>query len=128
MTDQLANVRYIVDDVEAAIAFYVEHLGFELRLHVPPAFADVRRGALRLLLSGPASSGGRELPDGRRPEPGGWNRIQIVVEDFDAELARLRERGAPVDSDPVSGPGGRQVLLRDPAGNLVEVFEPRAQE
>jgi catechol 2,3-dioxygenase-like lactoylglutathione lyase family enzyme len=125
MSDELVGVRYIVDDVEQAVAFYTTHLGFEVRMSALPAFADVVRGQLRLLLSGPESSGGRVLPDGRRPVPGGWNRIHLVVADLDAEMARLREAGVVLRSDVVSGPGGRQVVLDDPFGNPVELFEPR---
>ncbi len=124
MASALANVRYLVDDVEAAVAFYVEQLGFALHRHVPPAFADVRHGALRLLLSGPASSAGRPMPDGRRPEAGGWNRIQLVFADLASEVARLRAAGVTFRNDIVKGPGGQQILIEDPAGNLVELFQP----
>jgi catechol 2,3-dioxygenase-like lactoylglutathione lyase family enzyme len=123
----LVNVRYLVDDVEAAIAFYTRHFGFAVRTNAAPAFADVVRGHLRLLLSGPASSAGRPMPDGRVPEPGGWNRIHLIVEDIDAEVARLREAGVPFRNDVVTGPGGRQILLEDPAGNPVELFQPAAR-
>jgi predicted enzyme related to lactoylglutathione lyase len=119
----LVNVRYLVDDVEAAIAFYTRHFGFAVRTNAAPAFADV----VRLLLSGPASSAGRPMPDGRVPEPGGWNRIHLIVEDIDAEVARLREAGVPFRNDVVTGPGGRQILLEDPAGNPVELFQPAAR-
>jgi catechol 2,3-dioxygenase-like lactoylglutathione lyase family enzyme len=122
--DTTVNVRYIVDDVDVAIAFYTTHLGFVLRSSAAPAFADVTRGPLRLLLSGPTSSGGRPLPDGRRPEPGGWNRIHFVVDDLEAEVARLRAAGVPLRSDIVTGPGGSQVVLDDPSGNPVELFQP----
>lgn len=121
MTEQLASVRYLVDDVQAAADFYTVHFGFTVRTSVGSAFADVVRGPLRLLLSGPASSGARATPAGT---PAGRNRIHLVVEDLDAEIARLRAAGVPFVSDPVSGPGGRQVLVADPAGNLVEVFQP----
>ena len=121
-TDRYASVRYVVDDVEAAIDFYTTHLGFEVNTHPAPAFADVVRGPLRLLLSGPESSGFRATPgDSRGP---GRNRIHLVVDDLDAEVSRLREAGLPLRSDPVTGPGGRQVLVADPAGNLVELFQP----
>jgi catechol 2,3-dioxygenase-like lactoylglutathione lyase family enzyme len=126
MTDDLASVRYIVDDVEAAIAFYTTHLGFEVRFAALPAFADVVRGRLRLLLSGPASSGGRPLPDGRTPQPGGWNRIHLVVDDIAAEVDRLRAAGLAFRSDVVTGPGGTQIVLDDPFGNPIELFQPAA--
>jgi catechol 2,3-dioxygenase-like lactoylglutathione lyase family enzyme len=118
------NVRYMVDDVDAAIAFYTTHLGFSLLTRAGSAFADVARGDLRLLLSGPASSAGRPMPDGRQPGPGGWNRIQLVVDDLAAEVDRLREAGLRFRNDVVRGPGGAQVLLEDPAGNPVELFQP----
>jgi len=119
------NVRYIVDDVEAALAFYTGHLGFTLMSKTLPAFADVVRGDLRLLLSGPESSAGRPMPDGRRPAPGGWNRIHLVVDDLAAEVARLRSAGIRFRSDIVTGPGGSQIVLDDPSGNPVELFVPR---
>ena len=125
MTDtgeELVSVSYIVDDVQAAIDFYTSHLGFTLRDAHLPAFADVTRGRLRLLLSGAASSGARATPvDAAAP---GRNRIHLIVDDVDAEAERLRSAGLPLRSDIVSGPGGRQVLLADPAGNLVELFTP----
>lgn len=120
--DQLASVRYIVDDVQAAVDFYTTHFGFTLRMSAAPAFADVTRGPLRLLLSGPASSGARATPDDFRA--GGRNRIHLIVEDLDQEIRRLRTAGLAFHSDLVAGPGGRQILLTDPAGNLVELFEP----
>jgi catechol 2,3-dioxygenase-like lactoylglutathione lyase family enzyme len=122
--EQLAGVRYLVDDVAAAVDFYTTHLGFTLNTAALPAFADVRRGNLRLLLSGPASAAGRAMPDGRFPQPGGWNRIHLLVGDIDAEVARLRAAGVPYRSDDVTGPGGRQIVLDDPAGNPVELFQP----
>ena len=125
MTDEFVNVRYIVDDVEAAIAFYTTHFGFELRTSAAPAFADVQRGNLRLLLSGPQSSAARPMPDGRQPEPGGWNRIHLLVDDLDAEVERLRETGITFRNDIVKGPGGKQILVDDPAGNPIELFQPR---
>jgi catechol 2,3-dioxygenase-like lactoylglutathione lyase family enzyme len=124
MDEDLASVRYIVADVEAAIAFYTTHLGFSVRTRVLPAFADVVRGRLRLLLSGPASSGGRTLPDGRTPEPGGWNRIHLIVDDLAAEVERLRAAGLTFRSDIVTGPGGSQIVLDDPFGNPIELFQP----
>jgi catechol 2,3-dioxygenase-like lactoylglutathione lyase family enzyme len=120
----MVSVRYIVDDVEASVAFYTTHLGFRLLTSALPAFADVARGDLRLLLSGPTSSGGRTLPDGRRPAPGGWNRIHLVVEDLTSEVERLRKAGLSFRSDIVTGPGGSQIVLDDPSGNPVELFQP----
>ncbi|MET9211487.1 MULTISPECIES: VOC family protein [unclassified Nocardia] len=121
----LAAVRYLVDDVAAAIDFYTGHFGFTLRIDATPAFADVVRGPLRLLLSGPASSGARATP-ADLAGPGG-NRIHLLVADLDAEIARLHSAGVDFRSDPVTGPGGRQVLIADPAGNLIELFQPAAQ-
>jgi catechol 2,3-dioxygenase-like lactoylglutathione lyase family enzyme len=118
------NVRYMVDDVEAAVAWYTRHLGFTLLSNAAPAFADVTRGSLRLLLSGPTSSAGRAMPDGDRPRPGGWNRIHVIVDDLPAEVARLRAAGVQFRNDIVTGPGGSQILLIDPSGNLVELFQP----
>ena len=118
------NVRYMVDDVEAAVAFYTTHLGFTLLSSTLPAFADVTRGDLRLLLSGPASSAGRPMPDGRKPGPGGWNRIHLVVEDIHREVDRLRAAGLGFRNDVVTGPGGSQILLEDPSGNAIELFQP----
>lgn len=123
-TDEMVNVRYMVDDVGTAIDFYTKHLGFEVRTSAAPAFADVTRGHLRLLLSGPTSSAGRPMPDGTRPGPGGWNRIHLIVPDITAEIARLRDSGASFRNDIVTGPGGSQILLEDPAGNVVELFQP----
>jgi catechol 2,3-dioxygenase-like lactoylglutathione lyase family enzyme len=120
--DQLASVRYLVDDVEAAVEFYTSHLGFTVRFRAGTAFADVVRGPLRLLLSGPSSSGARSTPD--ENAAAGRNRIHLVLDDFDSEIEGLRAAGLSFVSDVVSGPGGRQILLSDPAGNLVELFEP----
>jgi catechol 2,3-dioxygenase-like lactoylglutathione lyase family enzyme len=117
------NVRYMVDDVAAAVDFYTAHLGFTVLTNFP-AFADVKRGNLRLLLSGPASSAGRAMPDGRRPGPGGWNRLHLLVDNIDAEVARLRRAGATFRSEVVSGPGGKQIVLDDPSGNPIELFQP----
>ena len=127
MPEELISVRYMVDDVDAAVDFYTKHLGFEVRLSNPPAFADVTRGSLRLLLSGPQSSAGRPMPDGARPGPGGWNRIHLIFEDLEVEVARLRAEGVPFRNDVVTGPGGSQILISDPAGNLVELFQPAAR-
>jgi catechol 2,3-dioxygenase-like lactoylglutathione lyase family enzyme len=124
MTQETVNVRYMVDDVDAAIDFYTRHFGFTLISSAAPAFADVRRGALRLLLSGPSSSAGRPMPDGRTPEPGGWNRLHFVVDDIEADVERLRREGVQFRNEIIRGPGGRQILLDDPAGNPVELFQP----
>jgi catechol 2,3-dioxygenase-like lactoylglutathione lyase family enzyme len=124
MSEAIVNVRYMVDDVEAAVEWYTRHLGFSLLSNQAPAFADVRRGSLRLLLSGPTSSAGRPMPDGERPRPGGWNRIHLVVDELAAEVARLRSAGVQFRNDIVTGPGGSQILLTDPSGNLVELFQP----
>src|SRR5262245_52563396 len=118
--DATVNVRYMVDDVDDSIAFYTKLLDFELLTNASPSFADVKRDNLRLLLSGPASSAGRPMPDGARPGPGGWNRIHLIVDDIDAEVARLRDAGGKFRNDVVHGPGGRQILLQDPSGNVVE--------
>ena len=121
------NVRYMVDDVEAAVAFYTAHLGFTLISKTLPAFADVARGELRLLLSGPSSSAGRPMPDGRRPVPGGWNRIHLIVENLATEVDRLRAAGVQFRNDIVTGPGGSQILFDDPSGNPIELFQPRRE-
>jgi catechol 2,3-dioxygenase-like lactoylglutathione lyase family enzyme len=126
MPDELVNVRYMVDDVDDAVAFYTTHFGFTVRTSAAPAFADVVKGNLRLLLSGPTSSAGRPMPDGRIPRAGGWNRIHFIVDDIDAEVERLRSAGLTFRNDIVSGPGGRQILLEDPAGNPIEIFQPAA--
>jgi catechol 2,3-dioxygenase-like lactoylglutathione lyase family enzyme len=124
VSDETVNVRYMVDDVEAAIDFYTSHFGFSLTSSATPAFADVRRGALRLLLSGPTSSAGRPMPDGRQPGPGGWNRIHLLVDDLQAEVDRLRREGVGFRNEIVTGPGGSQILLDDPSGNPIELFQP----
>ena len=124
MSDGKVSVRYMVDDVDRAVAFYTTHFGFEPGHNASPAFAEVNKGNLRLLLAGPTSSAGRPMPDGRKPEPGGWNRIHFVVEDIDAEVERLRAAGVGFRNDIVSGPGGRQILVDDPSGNPIEIFEP----
>jgi catechol 2,3-dioxygenase-like lactoylglutathione lyase family enzyme len=122
--DEHVNVRYMVDDVETAVDFYTSHFGFTVRSNHAPAFADVVGGHLRLLLSGPKSSAGRPMPDGRTPGPGGWNRIHFIVEDIAAEVERLRAAGVRFRNDIVSGPGGQQILLEDRAGNPIELFQP----
>jgi catechol 2,3-dioxygenase-like lactoylglutathione lyase family enzyme len=124
------QVRYIVNDVAAAIAFYVGHLGFELVMHPAPAFAMLTRGELRLVLSAPnpSSGGGQSMPDGTRPEPGGWNRFAIEVTDLAATVVILRKAGVHFRNDIVVGVGGKQILLEDPSGNPIELFEPMRQE
>jgi catechol 2,3-dioxygenase-like lactoylglutathione lyase family enzyme len=124
--EDMVNVRYMVDDVQAAVDFYTGHLDFTLRFSAAPAFADVIRGNLRLLLAGPKSSAGRPMPDGTTPGPGGWNRIHLIVPDIAAEVDRLRANGVSFRNDVVTGPGGKQILVEDPAGNVVELFEPAA--
>jgi catechol 2,3-dioxygenase-like lactoylglutathione lyase family enzyme len=124
MPETEVNVRYMVGDVAAALDFYAKHLGFAVQSDMKPAFASVTRGPLRLLLSGPQSSAGRPMPDGRRPEAGGWNRIQLVFPDLAAEVTRLKKAGLAFRNDIVKGPGGQQILLEDPAGNLIELFQP----
>lgn len=123
----LVSVRYMVADVDAAVDFYTTHLGFTVRMSAAPAFADVTRGRLRLLLSGPASSAGRPMPDGTVPVPGGWNRIHLIVGDIAAEVERLRATGVSFRNDIVKGPGGQQILLEDPSGNVVELFQPAGE-
>lgn len=127
MADSMVNVRYMVDDVDAAVAFYTTHLGFRLLSSAAPAFADVARDNLRLLLSGPTSSAGRPMPDGRKPGPGGWNRIHLLVDDIEAEVERLRSAGVTFRNEIVRGPGGSQILLQDPSGNVVELFQPASR-
>jgi catechol 2,3-dioxygenase-like lactoylglutathione lyase family enzyme len=119
------HVRYMVHDVEAAIAFYTGLFGFTLISKTLPAFADVARGDLRLLLSGPASSASRPMPDGRQPSPGGWNRLHFVVDDLAADVQRLRAAGVHFRNDIITGPGGSQIVLDDPSGNPIELFQPR---
>lgn len=121
---EIVNVRYIVDNVEAARDFYLKFLDFEVQTDAAPAFASVQRGALRLLLSGPASSAGRTLPDGRKPVAGGWNRIHLIVDDIQSHVDRLRAGGVPFRSDVITGPGGKQIVMDDPSGNPVELFQP----
>ena len=122
--EDTVNVRYLVDDVAAAVDFYTTHFGFDVRTAHLPAFADVTRGHLRLLLSGPQSSAGRPMADGERPRSGGWNRIHLVVDDLDREIGRLTAAGVTFRNAVVTGPGGSQVLACDPSGNLVELFQP----
>jgi catechol 2,3-dioxygenase-like lactoylglutathione lyase family enzyme len=123
----MVSVRYMVDDVDAAIDFYTKHLGFTLRMSAAPAFADVARGRLRLLLSGSTSSAGRPMPDGTVPSPGGWNRIHLIVSNIAAEVDQLRAAGLTFRNDIVTGPGGQQILLEDPSGNVVELFQPAGE-
>ena len=125
MNTQQVNVRYIVHDVDASIEFYTKHLGFVLGTNASPAFADVTRGNLRLLLSGRQSSGGRAQSDGTLPVPGGWNRIELVVENLSAEVTRLKAEGLRFRNEIITGPGGSQILLIDPSGNFIELFEPK---
>jgi catechol 2,3-dioxygenase-like lactoylglutathione lyase family enzyme len=127
VSDDLVHVRYLVSDVSNAVRFYTEHLGFELRSSAVPAFADVVRGNLRLLLSGPTSSAGRALADGRLPQPGGWNRMHLVVDDLSREVERLRAAGVQFRSEIIRGPGGLQIVLDDPDSNPVELFQPASR-
>jgi len=122
--NQMVSVRYMVDDVEQAVDFYTQNFDFTLGHNAAPAFAEVLRGHLRLLLAGPDSSAGRPMPDGRKPGPGGWNRIHFIVEDIAAEVDRLRSAGLRFRNDIISGPGGQQILLDDPSGNPIELFQP----
>jgi len=122
---EVVSVRYLVDDVAESVDFYTQHFGFTVGIQ-SPAFADVTRGSLRLLLSGPASSAGQAMSDGERPRPGGWNRIHLVVDDVEAEVSRLSAGGVSFRNEIVSGPGGSQVLALDPSGNFVELFQPAA--
>ncbi len=120
----MAAIRYIVKDVDRSIAFYTAHLGFKLERQAGPAFASVSRGDLTLFLSGPQSSGARPMPDGRRPEPGGWNRLVLEVKDLPSRVAELKPKGIHFRNEVVVGPGGKQILVEDPDGNPVELFEP----
>ncbi len=122
--DETVSIRYMVDDVDEAIAFYTNVLDFEVLHRAGPAIAHVKRGNLQLLLAGPTSSAGRAMPDGTKPGPGGWNRIHVIVDDLSAEVARLGGAGARFRNDIIEGPGGKQILLQDPSGNIVELFEP----
>jgi catechol 2,3-dioxygenase-like lactoylglutathione lyase family enzyme len=121
---EIVSVRYLVDDVGACTDFYTRHFGFTVGMDAPPAFAEVTRGNLRLLLSGPLSSAGKAMSDGERPSPGGWNRIHLIVDDLDVEVGRLTQEGVRFRNEIVKGPGGKQVLVIDPAGNLIELFQP----
>lgn len=125
--EDTVNVRYMVDDVAAAVDFYTTCFGFTVGTNAPPAFAEVTRGNLRVLLSGPGSSAGRPMADGERPRPGGWNRIHFVTDDLAGDVDRLRKAGVRFRNDVVTGPGGSQILARDPAGNLIELFQPASQ-
>jgi catechol 2,3-dioxygenase-like lactoylglutathione lyase family enzyme len=120
----MATVRYLVRDVEQALAFYVDILGFTEERRFGAAMAIVSSGDLRLWLAGPSSSAARAMPDGRRPEPGGWNRLVVETDGLDALIERLRALGTPFRNDLVEGPGGRQILIEDPSGNPIELFEP----
>jgi catechol 2,3-dioxygenase-like lactoylglutathione lyase family enzyme len=124
------SVRYIVDDVDAAIAFYCEALGFDEKMHPTPTFAMLARGDLRLVLSAPsgAGGGGQAMPDGRSPEPGGWNRFMLETPDLSSLVERLRGRGVHFRNDIVTGVGGKQILIEDPSGNPIELFEPTRPE
>ena len=124
MATQHVNVRYMVNDVQESVDWYTRHLGFTLLSSAAPAFADIERGALRVLLSGEKSSAGRPMPDGAKPAPGGWNRFELVVDDIEAEVEKLRASGLKFRNDIVRGPGAAQILLEDPSGNVVELFEP----
>jgi catechol 2,3-dioxygenase-like lactoylglutathione lyase family enzyme len=126
MATEHVNVRYMVNNVQEAVDWYTKHLGFHLLSNAAPAFADVERGGLRLLLSGEKSSAGRPMPDGARPTPGGWNRFELVVDDIESEVAKLRDAGLTFRNEIVRGPGGAQILLEDPSGNVVELFEPKS--
>jgi predicted enzyme related to lactoylglutathione lyase len=121
------SIRYMIDDVPSAVKFYTTYLGFELEIDSGPAFASVTRDGVRLLLSGKASSGRRAMPDGREPVPGGWNRIHIQVDDLAAEVERLRHAGLNFRNEIITGPGGSQIILDDPSGNPVELFQPQAK-
>ena len=125
MKPDQVNVRYMVEDVDKSIEFYTKYLGFKLGTNSAPAFADVTRKNLRLLLSGKKSSAGRPMPDGTMPSPGGWNRIELVVDDLPSEVAKLKAQGLDFRNDIVTGPGGSQILLIDPSGNFIELFEPK---
>src|SRR6187402_3465482 len=128
MQSELVNVRYMVEDVDKAITFYTSHLGFKPGINASPAFAEVTKGNLRLLLSGRKSSAGRPMPDGTLPFPGGWNRIELVVEDLAAEVEKLKAEGLNFRNEIITGPGGSQILLIDPSGNFIELFQPKEEQ
>jgi catechol 2,3-dioxygenase-like lactoylglutathione lyase family enzyme len=125
MDTEQVNVRYMVNDVDTSVEFYTKYLGFKLGTNSSPAFADVTKNNLRLLLSGKKSSAGQPMPDGVKPSPGGWNRIELVVENLVAEVKKLKGMGLNFRNDIVTGPGGSQILLMDPSGNYIELFEPK---
>lgn len=127
MNADTVSVRYMVTDVAASVDFYTKHLGFTVETNFPPAFGSVERGNLRLLLAGPQSSAGRPMADGEVPGPGGWNRLHLIVPDLDAEVARLTSEGCKFRNEMIKGPGGAQILLLDPSGNVIELFQPAAQ-
>jgi catechol 2,3-dioxygenase-like lactoylglutathione lyase family enzyme len=127
MATDPVNVRYMVDDVDESVEFYTKHLGFKLGTNAAPAFADVTRGNLRLLLSGKKSSAGRPMPDGAEPIPGGWNRIELVFDDLRSEVDKLKAEGLRFRNEIITGPGGSQILLIDPSGNFIELFEEKRQ-
>jgi catechol 2,3-dioxygenase-like lactoylglutathione lyase family enzyme len=120
----VAVIRYLVDDVDASVGFYTQQLGFTLEQRMGPAFAIVTRDDLSMWLSGPETSAARPMPDGRRPEPGGWNRLVVIVEDLEADVEALKQAGVHFRNEIVTGPGGKQIVLDDPTGNPVELFEP----
>lgn len=122
--DDVVSVRYMVSDVKKSLEFYTGHLGFSVEMDAAPAFGSVHRGNLRLLLAGPLSSAGRPMADGDVPGPGGWNRLHFVVPDIEAEVARLKAEGCEFRNEMISGPGGSQILLLDPSGNIIELFQP----
>lgn len=122
--DDVVSVRYMVSDVKKSLEFYTSHLGFSVEMDAAPAFGSVQRGNLRLLLAGPLSSAGRPMSDGTVPGPGGWNRLHFVVPDIEAEVARLKAEGCEFRNEMISGPGGSQILLLDPSGNIIELFQP----
>jgi catechol 2,3-dioxygenase-like lactoylglutathione lyase family enzyme len=127
MNAETVSIRYLVSDVSKALAFYTSHLGFTVETDYAPAFGSVQRGNLRLLLAGPQSSAGRPMSDGAVPGPGGWNRIHFIVQDLAAEVARLKREGCEFRNELITGPGGSQILLLDPSGNVIELFQPAGQ-